>query len=197
MLPVFATNRTDLYLFLIVTAIWWVPELISGITRKRPQNAQRQNRASGVILIASIYVAITLGLQISYSAKQFAIPWYRTILFGTGLFLILAGVALRWYAIWYLGKFFTTTIVIQPGQTVVETGPYRYIRHPSYSGALLIFTGIGLCLTNWLSLGLVVLGAFLAYTYRVQVEEQVLVDGLGQPYRDYMKRTKRFIPFVI
>jgi protein-S-isoprenylcysteine O-methyltransferase Ste14 len=196
MLPVFATSRIDLYLFEIISAIWWFPELITTFLRNRPRNSQTQNRASGVVLITSIYAAIFLGFYTSYAARQFAIPLDRTLLFGIGLFLILAGAAFRWYAIWVLGKFFTVTISIQPDHTVVEKGPYRYIRHPSYSGAILSFLGLGLALTNWLSLGLVISGTIIGYIYRVHVEEQVLVEGLGEPYRVYMRRTKRFIPFV-
>jgi protein-S-isoprenylcysteine O-methyltransferase Ste14 len=61
---------------------------------------------------------------------------------------------------------------------------------------MLSFLGFGLALTNWLSLGLVLLGTVTGYGYRVHVEEEALTEGLGQAYRDYMQRTKRFIPFV-
>jgi protein-S-isoprenylcysteine O-methyltransferase Ste14 len=196
MQPVFATNRIDLYLFQISAAIWFIPELISTFTQNRSREGQTQDRASSFVLILCIYAGIFLGLKTSFSAQQFAFPRDRTLLFGIGLTLILAGVAFRWYAIWVLGRYFTRVVTIQPGQTVIEKGPYRYIRHPSYSGAMLSFLGFGLVLTNWLSLGLVVLGTVFGYAYRVQVEEKALVEGLGQPYRDYMERTKRFIPFV-
>lgn len=196
MLPVFATNQIDLYLFVISSGIWIVLELIFAFTRNRARGAQTHDRASGIILIISLYAGIFLGLNTSFAARQFAIPWNRTLLFGIGIFLILAGEAFRWYAISVLGKFFTNVISIQTGQTVIENGPYRYIRHPSYSGAILSFLGFGLALTNWLSLGLIILATILGYIYRVHVEEQVLVEGLGQPYRNYMQHTKRFIPFI-
>jgi protein-S-isoprenylcysteine O-methyltransferase Ste14 len=194
--PVFATNRVALYLLQISSAIFLVPELISSFTQNRARNAETHDRASGFVLIICIYGGIALGLQTCFSVEQLAIPWGRTVIFGIGIFLILAGVAFRWYSIWVLGKFFTRVVSIQLGQTVVEKGPYRYIRHPSYSGAMQAFLGFGLALTNWLSLALVVLGPIIGYTNRVHVEEQALVEGLGQPYRDYMQRTKRFIPFV-
>ncbi len=197
MIPVFATNRIDLYLFQISSGIWILLELIAAFTRNRARGASTHDRASGFVLIISIFAGITLGLNTAFSARQFAIPWDRTLLFGIGIFLILAGAAFRWYAIRVLGKYFTTVISIQAGQTVIEKGPYRYIRHPSYSGAILSFLGFGLALTNWLSLGLVILATIIGYSYRVRVEEQALVEGLGQPYREYMQHTKRFIPFVL
>ena len=196
MLPVFATNRLDLYLLQISSAIWLIPELISSFTQNTVSGAQTHDRASRFVLLISIFVVIFLGIRAAFNARQFAIPGDRMLLFGTGIFLILAGAAFRWYSIWVLGKFFTQVVSIQAGQTVVEKGPYRFIRHPSYSGAMLSFLGFGLALTNWLSLGLIILGTMIGYGYRVSVEEKALVEGLGQPYRDYVQHTKRFIPFV-
>ena len=196
MFPIFMTNHIDLYLLQISLAIWWVPELFIYLTRNRIRGTQTLNRSSGFVLIISLYITVYLGLQTSFSERQFAIPWDRPLLFGIGIFLILAGVAFRWYSIWILGKYFTATLSIQPGQTVIEKGPYRYIRHPSYSGAMLSFLGFGVALTNWFSLGLIIIGIAIGYGYRVHVEEQALVKGLGEPYRDYMQHTKRFIPFV-
>ena len=97
-----------------------------------------------------------------------------------------------------LGAFFTTTVAVAPEQTVIEAGPYRRIRHPSYTGFLLCLLGLGLTLTNnWLSL-LVIMGcALIGFGYRIQVEEAVLQERLGQPYQAYMRRTKRLIPFVL
>src|ERR1700690_372207 len=196
MLPVFATNRLDLYLLQISSAIWLIPELISSFTQNTVSGAQTRDRASRFVLLISIFVVIFLGIRAAFNARQFAISGDRMLLFCTGIFLILAGAAFRWYSIWVLGKFFTRVISIQAGQTVVEKGPYRFIRHPSYSGAMLSFLGFGLALTNWLSLALIILGTVIGYGYRVSVEEKALVEGLGQPYRDYMQHTKRFIPFV-
>jgi protein-S-isoprenylcysteine O-methyltransferase Ste14 len=79
---------------------------------------------------------------------------------------------------------------------VVDTGPYRLIRHPSYSGSLLTFAGLGLAMGNWVSIVLLLLGAGVGFAYRVHVEEQALCTDLGQPYRDYMQRTRRFVPYI-
>jgi protein-S-isoprenylcysteine O-methyltransferase Ste14 len=60
-----------------------------------------------------------------------------------------------------------------------------------------MFTGLGLALTNWLSLLVLVIVPIIVYTYRVAVEEQALVATLGEVYLSYMRRTKRFVPFII
>ena len=128
--------------------------------------------------------------------RSATINWHQHLLFWMGIALMLAGLAFRWYAIRALGKFFTRDVSTRSGQTVVDSGPYRLIRHPSYSGSLLMFLGTGLAMTNWASLLALLLGAGIGFAYRVRVEEQVLCAELGEPYRAYMQRTRRFIPFL-
>lgn len=95
-----------------------------------------------------------------------------------------------------LGTSFTGAVIVKPDQAVVEHGAYRYVRHPSYTAGALLFAGIGMALANWLSLAVLLLSSALVYAYRVRVEETALVAVIGEPYRQYMSRTKRFIPFV-
>jgi protein-S-isoprenylcysteine O-methyltransferase Ste14 len=81
-------------------------------------------------------------------------------------------------------------------QPVVQRGPYRLIRHPAYSGTFLTMLGVGLAMTNWASLVALLLCVFLGHIYRVRIEEKTLVRMIGEPYIEYMRRTKRFIPWV-
>jgi protein-S-isoprenylcysteine O-methyltransferase Ste14 len=196
MLPVFATNHLDAFILYAAFFIWLLPEVISSFTDTKGKDIKVHDRSSGVVLLICIWLGIYVSINMAFVARSFVIPWHRTLLFAIGIFLMLVGVAFRWYSIRVLGKYFTRQVAIQPGQTVVENGPYRLIRHPSYSGALITIFGLGLALTNWLSL-IVVMGiTFIGYSYRVSVEEKTLVNALGESYRQYMKRTKRFIPFL-
>lgn len=95
-----------------------------------------------------------------------------------------------------LGQSFTGAVIVKPDQAVIEQGAYRYVRHPSYTAGALLFAGIGMALANWLSLAVLFLSTVLVYAYRVRVEESALVAVIGEPYRIYMRRTKRFIPFL-
>jgi protein-S-isoprenylcysteine O-methyltransferase Ste14 len=110
--------------------------------------------------------------------------------------LMLVGIGLRLWAIVHLGKFFTVDVGIQPGYRVIQDGPYRFVRHPSYSGSILALAGVA-CLTfNWFGF-LVILGCSLAaYRLRISVEENVLLQNLGEDYRFYAARTKRLIPGI-
>jgi protein-S-isoprenylcysteine O-methyltransferase Ste14 len=103
---------------------------------------------------------------------------------------------LRWYAIWTLGRYFTRDVAVSAEQQVVQRGPYRAIRHPAYSGTFLTMLGVGLAVTNWASLAVLLTGVLLGHLYRVHVEEKALMQTIGQPYIDYMRRTRRFIPLV-
>jgi protein-S-isoprenylcysteine O-methyltransferase len=109
---------------------------------------------------------------------------------------MLAGLLLRWYAIAVLGSAFTVKVGIRPDQRVSQRGPYRWVRHPSYTGSLLTIVGILLCCTNLLSLLAVALPV-AGYVYRIRVEERALVASLGDAYRAYMRKTRRLIPFVL
>jgi protein-S-isoprenylcysteine O-methyltransferase Ste14 len=109
---------------------------------------------------------------------------------------MLMGVALRWYSAAVLGKYFTFDVAIQGSHTLIEAGPYRYVRHPSYSGALLSLLGFGLTLGNWAALVAAPSCLGFAYFYRIPIEEQALSSALGDVYEQYMNRTWRLIPFL-
>jgi protein-S-isoprenylcysteine O-methyltransferase Ste14 len=113
-----------------------------------------------------------------------------------GSAVALVGIALRAWAVRTLGQYFTYVVKVSPDQKVVESGPYRLLRHPSYTGGALTGIGIGLSLRFGLA-PLILGGAMLAsYLIRIAVEERALADGIGEPYRAYMRRTKRLIPFI-
>jgi protein-S-isoprenylcysteine O-methyltransferase len=103
---------------------------------------------------------------------------------------------LRWYSIFYLGRFFTVDVQVSADHQLIDSGPYRFIRHPSYTGILFEFLGFGLCLGNWLSVLIIIVPVGAAFLYRIRVEESALARGLGERYVTYCSRTKRLIPFV-
>lgn len=116
--------------------------------------------------------------------------------FWAGLGAMVGGSLLRRHCRRMLGTSFTGAVIVKPGQTVVERGAYRYVRHPSYTAGAIMFLGIGLALANWLSQAVLVGAVSIVYAYRVDVEERALVTVIGDPYRRYMRRTKRFVPLL-
>jgi protein-S-isoprenylcysteine O-methyltransferase len=110
--------------------------------------------------------------------------------------LFALGLAVRWWALVILGRFFTVDVVIEKDHEVVERGPFRYVRHPSYSGVLLAFVGWALTLGNWAAIVVVVVPIFIAFVRRMNVEEKALRGALGDRYAEYMERTKRLVPGI-
>jgi protein-S-isoprenylcysteine O-methyltransferase Ste14 len=200
MQPLFTHNPLELGVWVGSFLIWRVMEVGVDIrTFKRLRaGIQRRDKGSHVVLLCLIVFGLLLGVLLALKVPATAITSAPDILFWLGILLIYAGIALRFYAIKVLGRYFTTSVAVVADQQVVEAGPYRLIRHPSYTGFLITLLGFGLSLTNnWLSL-LVIMGcALIGFSYRIRVEEHVLQEQLGQQYQEYMRRTKRLIPFVL
>jgi protein-S-isoprenylcysteine O-methyltransferase Ste14 len=201
--PVYVGEPLARAVYELVIFLWLGSELYHGmgvfvrIARAgKGLGPVRQDRLSMPALVAGIGLAVGLGTRAAVFVPRAAITFARPEIFALGLIVAVAGIAFRWYAIARLGRFFTTRVMVASDQTVVDTGPYRLVRHPSYTGALLTVFGILLSNTNWLTLACFVL-AIPGFAYRIAVEESALVGGLGQPYRDYMRRTKRLIPYVL
>ena len=113
-----------------------------------------------------------------------------------GLALFAAGLGLRWYSMAWLGRLFTYDVAIAADHRVIDSGPYRLIRHPAYTGSLLTFVGLGVYGGNVLSLLVLVTPIAWAFLRRIAIEEAALQSALGSGYSDYAARTKRLIPFV-
>ncbi len=199
MLPLIYTNPTATWLFLAACCVWNIPEMIGTIKQSAKtsrKDAAIQDQGSMNLLIGLLWSGIASNFLLAWLLPETAISWHRTALLGIGITLMLLGVALRWYSIWTLGRYFTRDVAVSTDQKVIQHGPYRYIRHPSYSGTFLTMLGVGLAVTNWAGLLVLLLCVFLGHMYRVRIEEKALSQAIGQPYIDYMHHTKRFIPFV-
>jgi protein-S-isoprenylcysteine O-methyltransferase Ste14 len=184
--------------FSIVFFLWILGEVIGGVVQPlirggRSAGTRRRDRGSFLLIYVGVvgYFVIALSFAGSDVAKLPSPAYYL------GIIIMVLGIVIRQWAIAVLGRFFSRTVRVREDQTVVETGPYRYVRHPSYTGTLIFFVGFGLALQSWGAV-LVLLPIFaVAYGYRIHVEEKLLIAELGEPYVSYTRRTKRLIPFVI
>lgn len=183
--------------FYVAIFLCFVPEWYGSFFRRSGQGAVSRDRGSHWWLLATIGAGIFVAFfLVNARLPGTTITWHQPVVFWLGIALMVVGQLFRWHAIRVLGRFFTFNVATRAGQYVVDTGPYRLIRHPAYAGSLLAFFGLGLAMTNWASLVAVMLGIAIGYVIRVRVEERALCADLGQPYRDYMQRTRRFIPYV-
>jgi protein-S-isoprenylcysteine O-methyltransferase len=180
----------------VLGLIFVLSELGLAFKRRAKAGESRVEDQRSLALIWSVIVAsVTLGFMIASSLPAAAMGGVTTMRF-LGVAIFAAGLAIRWYSIVHLGRFFTVNVAIAANHRLIDTGPYRFVRHPSYTGALMALLGLALCLANWASLLVTLVPAFLVFLRRMRVEERVLLEALGDQYRDYMHRTKRLIPAV-
>ncbi len=193
---VFLPNAKFGVIFWIAFACWVLPEVFAWKLRRPGGSAVIRDRDSLFLISALWWIGIVGGFLFSSFLPNAAIHWKQPTLFLVGVCFIMAGVMLRWYSVSVLGKYFTFNIAIQNNQVLVERGPYRYVRHPSYSGALISLLGFGLALGNWISLVFSFSCLVLAYAYRIPLEESALHSAFGEKYLQYQKKTWRLMPFV-
>jgi protein-S-isoprenylcysteine O-methyltransferase Ste14 len=153
-----------------------------------------------------VIVVLTLSATLAATVFEVVLPADSGIRFAAlghphwapaaGLAVMWAGLAVRGWSVAVLGRAFRTTVEVDRGQAVVTRGPYRWVRHPSYTGVLLLAAGYGLAAGNWLSLLCTVVLPLASVLVRIDVEEQVLTRVLGRPYERYRAATKRLVPGV-
>jgi len=156
----------------------------------------RPERASLVLLVVALVVGFVGAALVAGHVPAAALP-AQPAAFAIGAIVMAAGLALRWWSVLVLGRSFTVDVRVRDEQQVVDRGPYGVVRHPSYTGLLLVFIGFGLMLANGLALAIVVVIPVAALVNRIRVEERMLADGIGEPYRRYLARVRyRIVPFV-
>ena len=182
-----------------VAFVWaFLPELIL-IIRARAGAASHASKDAGSLklIMWGMWIALVAAFPLAFiDATRMAVGMGTTTLWS-GTALLIAGSVLRRVCWRTLGQYFTFDVQARTDQQVIERGPYRWVRHPSYTGGMIMVAGVGVALSNWLSLLVLVLSSVGVYSYRVAVEERALLESIGPAYRDYMKRTTRFIPYLI
>ena len=180
----------------IVNFVWLFSEVVLvAFTRRNLRSAQPRDRGSRTVLWCMIAMGIAAGTAaqfVSAARIRVPVPW----LFGVALSFLVVGLIIRWTAILTLGRFFSTSVAIRQDHRLVQTGLYRLVRHPSYTGLLLLFLGMALSFGNWLSFIVIVIPFLAALLYRIQVEESSLAEALGQDYVAYCRSTKRLLPGI-
>ena len=185
----FAWPHGVLFWVAFIWAMW--PEF--GIVRRaRKANAKEKSLqvimyGMQIAMFAAFYFAWTPALQFVQ---------HRVAMYLVGVALVIAGSFLRRHCFRMLGTSFTGDVRASPDQQVVTRGAYGLLRHPSYTAAIVMNTGMGIALGSWASIVILVVASFLIYSYRMTVEEHALLAAIGEPYREFMRTRKRVIPYV-
>jgi protein-S-isoprenylcysteine O-methyltransferase Ste14 len=151
-------------------------------SRDRGSRALIAISLGAAIAAAGIATSVVPSLRIAVAVQVF------------GVVVMWVGLATRVWAVVALGGAFRTTVEVDLDQAVVTTGPYKWIRHPSYAGLLVILAGLGVAIGNWLSVVACLALPLPAFAWRIHVEEAELRRVLGDAYRAYQARTARLVP---
>jgi protein-S-isoprenylcysteine O-methyltransferase Ste14 len=179
----------------LIYIIWILSEIVlTRFARSGKSDMAGADKKTHLTIWLSIVAAVTAAVYIAFliHLPVFANEKLRLI----GFAVIAAGIIFRFVAIRQLGRFFTVDVTIREDHQLMLSGLYKYLRHPSYSGSLLSFIGLGLSINNWLSLVIVFVPVLLTFIIRIRQEEKVLTEQFGKQYLDYMSHTKRLIPFI-
>lgn len=188
------------YLLIFWAVYFWafLPEfkIIQGGI-KGARQADSKDSGSLRVLLGGMWVALFFSFLLAFVPAWSFPRGAQLSLFVAGLLLIIFGSLLRRYCFRTLGEFFTGDVRARRDQPVICTGPYRWVRHPSYTAGMMMFIGIGLALGSWVSFLLLTIATIATYVYRVTIEERLLLQTLGEPYASYAKGRKRFIPHIV
>jgi protein-S-isoprenylcysteine O-methyltransferase Ste14 len=188
-------------LYWALYGLWIVAEItVVFKTRTRRSSGGVQDRGTMLVLWVVIFSSIGVANSIAathphnlFATARFHYGWW---LLPLSAIVLALGLAIRGTAIVTLGRSFSVNVAIHQDQKVMRTGVFRYARHPSYTGLILIFAAIGLHLRNWESLLVVLIPPTAALLYRIRVEEAALNRAFGPEYADYCACTRRLIPGI-
>ncbi|MDQ0191369.1 isoprenylcysteine carboxylmethyltransferase family protein [Alicyclobacillus cycloheptanicus] len=184
------------WLFWIMFYLWIALEIMFGmrarlLKRGQPKN-EKNDRGSVILIVLGMYFLVAVSIILSMNRLGVVPDWMRY----AGYALMIVGMVIRFSAIYQLGRFFSPVVSTVSDQEIVQTGFYRLIRHPAYTGGWITAVGIGLGLQTWLGTLVCGIGMLLAYIYRIHIEERVMIDHFGENYLSYMKATKRMFPGI-
>jgi len=149
-----------------------------------------------------LYLQLTFFIALIYGTTDFVELHYTRltniepaiVYIGFGLFII--SCVINWWGYKYLGKFFNPRVSIYENHELITNGAYRNIRHPLYLSSLINFIAIPAIFSSWGALIIVVIATIPALVYRINVEEEFLLEHFGDEYKEYIKRTRRLIPGI-
>jgi protein-S-isoprenylcysteine O-methyltransferase Ste14 len=175
---------------------WVLSEVYIAVgIRTKSASGSVRDRGSQIILWAVIVIALTACgfIKALYPPNMFGgASWFKP----AALLLLLLGLAVRWTAILTLGRAFSANVAILDSQKICRNGLYRFLRHPSYLGMLLIFLAAGVHSRNWAGVAVALIPTTAALLYRIHVEESALREAFGEEYDAYSRTTKRLVPGV-
>lgn len=157
--------------------------------------APTHDRGTAAQIVWSVYLTQLIGVVEAVTLRYpGGFDWDAVT--TAALVMMFAGLGLRVWAVVTLGRYFTWFITVYDDHKVIRTGPFRFIRHPAYCGALFLFVGTLLFLHAWIGAALSTVFQLFAYVRRIHYEEQMMIERLGEPYRVYTREVRALMPLL-
>jgi protein-S-isoprenylcysteine O-methyltransferase Ste14 len=186
-----------MYLKILISLSWLfvISEMVLTFLKRSKRKSVKIKRDKGSLIL--VWIIITISITTGFNLGHYG-RWEsgNYIIYYVGITVFLSGLIIRWMSIIQLKKAFTVDVVINQGHKLKTDGLYSIVRHPSYLGGILIVTGLSLGMNSLLSFLVVVPPVFLAFIYRIKVEEYVLALEFDREYDEYSKNTRKIIPFI-
>lgn len=187
-----ALRHSQLWILALITLI---AQLFQPTYKPIDKSAPRHDRSTAAQIVWSVYLTQLMGV-IEAVYYRYPESFQANPIDIVAFVLMLVGLGFRTWSIHELGKFFTWHITVQPGQPVIQTGPYRVVRHPSYCGALLMYCSTLIFIHSWITALIAPIVIGTAFLRRIHYEEAWLKQYIGREYDNYSRHVKRLIPFV-
>ena len=192
--PLARVARSPFLVLVVIAAIaWFTLEFRRSLGRR--SEAATSDRGSGLVINAAVIAGFAVAIIAARALPGAAIR-PQVLAVTLGLVCLLCGIALRLWSFRTLGRYFTFQVQTSTDQPVITSGPYRVLRHPSYTGVLLIVVGVGCLFANWASVASISALVTTGLVYRIRVEERALLDALGEAYRGYAATHRRLVPLI-
>jgi protein-S-isoprenylcysteine O-methyltransferase Ste14 len=191
-------ERTMDLKIIIIIAVSYLYGFFEVFMNLRQRSKSKVTTSSDKSSLWWLYGLITLGYALSFSigATRIGRIYDWNTLFAVGMALVVIGFIIRVHSLLTLKQYFTYSVAKVENHKIIESGLYKFIRHPGYLGQLIIFIGISTSISNWLSIPVMMIPITLGYLYRIKVEERFMLEQLGGDYLNYQERTKRLIPMI-
>jgi protein-S-isoprenylcysteine O-methyltransferase Ste14 len=167
----------------------------SGNAQLTPSGGER-DRGSYIAIQVTTLLGLFGAVVMPQVAPGLSIPGPVWIPVALGMAIAWFGICLRIWAILTLGRSFQRVVTVEADQEVITSGPYRYVRHPAYTGVLAAFAGMGFMLCNFGSVIVVAVVPLIGYVVRIVAEEKALREALGDAYSSYADSRARLVPGV-
>ncbi|WP_270179711.1 methyltransferase family protein [Alkalihalobacillus sp. CinArs1] len=179
-------------IFFILTA-FWIGEFVlkRGKDQNKPTNIEKKSfRLILIMTLSTILLTVIFSVLNLFNFEESA--WSKSI----GIVIYGGGILLRYWGIRELGQFFSRDVIVEEELELVSSGPYRKLRHPLYTGLLLITIGFPIYMGVWIGVFVALLLLIPSLLYRIRIEEELLSKSIGIGYEEWGRTRNRLIPYI-